>query len=120
MNQEQLLEAILDKTAHVRGGIDAQDMNIVHNALDERDKLIAMYAQKKFGPARGKCAELAARVKEQDDKNTKSLQALMDDCGEKLFEARRKIKELETGKKATVQYHGATGAGRGRVFDFKQ
>jgi len=120
MNQQELLEAILDKTVHMRGGISAQDIDMVLNALDEREKLIEMYAQKKFAPPNSKCAELAARIKEHDKQNSKDLQKLMDDASEKVFEARREIKKLGTGRKATVQYHGAAGAGRGGVLDFKQ
>jgi len=121
MNQEQFLQAILDKTSHVRGGIQARDMDIVHNALDERDTLISEYAKKKFSPAnKGKCGELAERIKALDEQNQKSLKVLMDEASEKIFEARREMKALETGKKAATVYHGAQNAGRGGVLDFKQ
>ena len=96
-------------------------MDIVHNALDEREALIGEYAKKKFGPAnRGKCSELADRIKKLDEQNNKSLKVLMDGANEKIFEARRELKALETGKKATTVYHGAQNAGRGGVLDFKQ
>ncbi|MCL2689103.1 MAG: hypothetical protein FWE57_04565 [Chitinispirillia bacterium] len=121
VNQEQFLQAILEKTSHVHGGIEAQDMDIVHNALDEREDLISQYAKKKFGPAnKGKCAELADRVKALDAQNSKLLKVLMDDASEKIFEARRELKALETGKKATKQYRGTQNAGHGEVLDFKQ
>jgi len=118
MTQQQLLEAILDKTNHVRAGIAAQDMDIVANALDEREGLIAEYADKKFGVAAGVCAVIASQIAKLDAANNRSLKTMMDDCNEKVFEARRKIKELKTGQKATIRYHGAEGANRGRVFDF--
>ena len=121
MNQEQFLQAILDKTSHVRGGIEAQDMDIVNSALDERETLINDYAKKKFGPANsGKCGQLAERITALDEQNSKALKVLMDSASEKIYEARREIKALETGKKATTQYHGAQNAGRGGVLDFKQ
>lgn len=120
MNQEQFLQAILEKTSHVRGGVEAQDMDIVHNALDERDELISEYAKKKFAPVKGKCKQLADSIKVLDEQINKSLKVLMDDASEKIFEARREMKALETGKKATKQYRGAQNAGRGDVLDFKQ
>jgi hypothetical protein len=55
-----------------------------------------------------------------DAANDKDLKAMMDECNGSLLEARRKIKELQTGKKATNQYHGAAAANRGAVFDFKR
>ena len=96
-------------------------MDIVNRALDEREELIGEYAKKKFGPAnKGKCGQLAERITLLDGQNQKSLKVLMDDASEKLFEARREIKALETGKKATKQYHGVQNAGRGGNLDFKQ
>ena len=119
MTQQELLEAILDKTNHVRSGIASQDMDIVSNALDEREELIVEYAERKFGPVSGKCSLIAAQIAKIDAENNQNLKAQMDECNEKVFEARRKIKELQTGKKATTQYHGASGGGhRGQVFDF--
>jgi len=118
MTQQQLLEAILDKTDHVRGGIAAHDMDIVTNALDEREALIARYAEGKFGPVTGVCSNIASQIAKMDAENNKNLKTMMDECNEKVFEARRKLKELQTGKKATVQYHGASGGNRGQVFDF--
>jgi len=118
MTQQQLLEAVLDKTDHVRGGIAVQDMDIVSNALDEREELITEYAEKKFGPVTGVCSHIASQIARLDAENSKGLKAMMDECNEKVFEARRKVKELQTGKKATVQYHGAADGNRGRVFDF--
>jgi hypothetical protein len=119
MTQQQLLTAILDKTTHIRGGLSAQDIDTVINALNERDELIAAYGKAKFPPPSGECAKIAAKITEMDVENNHNLKAQMDDCNEKLFEARRKIKELQTGKKAAGQYHGVAGANRGAVFDFK-
>ena len=119
MTQHQLLTAILEKTAHIRGGLSAQDIDTVVNALGEREGLIAAYGEAKFPAPCGECAEIAAKITAMDAENNRSLKAQMDDCSEKLFEARRKIKELQTGKKAAGQYHGAAGANRGAVFDFK-
>ncbi|MDR0305277.1 MAG: hypothetical protein LBI42_00400 [Chitinispirillales bacterium] len=119
MNQQELLEAILDRTVYVRGGINAKDMDIVDNALSEREELIYMYGKKNFGPVKGKCAELAAKINEIDTQNSKSLALQMDEASEKLFEARRKIKELTTGKKATTQYYGGAGIRQGNALDFK-
>jgi len=118
MTQRQLLEAIFDKTSHIRGGIAAQDVDMVINALDEREEFIAAYRDAKFARASGECAAISAKISAMDSENSKGLQAMMDDCGEKLFEARRKIKELQNGKKATAQYHGVADGNRGAVFDF--
>jgi hypothetical protein len=118
MTQQELLEAILDKTNHVRGGISSRDMDIVSNALDEREGLIVEYAERKFGPVSGLCAQIANAIAKIDAENNKNLKAQMDECSEQLFEARRKVKELQTGKKATTQYHGASDGHRGQVFDF--
>lgn len=120
MDQKQLLTAILDKTTHIRGGLEAQDIDIVAGALDERGELIAAYIRSNFGPPVGENAAIISRISAMDVENNRVLKALMDDCGDKLFEARRKIKELQTGKKAAGQYHGVAGANQGAVFDFKQ
>jgi hypothetical protein len=120
MTQQQILEAILDKTAHIRGGIAAGDIDIVAGALDERETLIADYGNGGFGPPSGECAIIASRIAEMDAENSRGLKKMMDECGDKLFEARRKIRELQTGKKAAGQYHGAANANRGAVFDFKK
>jgi hypothetical protein len=119
MTQLQLLTAILDKTTHIRGGLSAQDIDTVITALGEREELIEDYRNGKFPRPSGECAKIAAKITEMDEENNRNLKALMDDCSEKLFEARRKIKELQTGKKAAGQYHGTAGANRGAVFDFK-
>jgi hypothetical protein len=120
MTQFQLLTAIFDKTSHIRGGIVARDVEIVINALDEREGLIAAYDRGNFGPITGECVKVADDIATMDGENHRGLKEMMDECGEKLFEARRKIRELQTGKKATHQYHGTAGANRGAVFDFKQ
>ncbi|MDR3013260.1 MAG: hypothetical protein LBU70_08635 [Chitinispirillales bacterium] len=121
MTKAQLLQAILDKTVHVRAGIDAEDIDRVINALDERESLIAMYDEKKHGgPTTSDSAPIAAQIMQLNADNQRDLKKLMDECNEKVFEARRKIKELQAGKKATVQYHGAASANYGSVFDFKQ
>jgi hypothetical protein len=116
--QLQLLTAILDKTTHIRGGLAAKDIDIVSGALDERGELIAAYIRSNFGPPTGECAALTTKISEMDVENNRVLKAMMDECSDGLFEARRKIKELQTGKKAAGQYHGATDANRGAVFDF--
>jgi len=116
-----MLSEILDKTTHIRGGLAAKDMDIVIGALDERGELIAAYLRADFGPPAGECAAITAKISGMDAENNRVLKALMDECNEGLFEARRKIKELQTGKKATGQYHGAVGGGSsGAVFDFKR
>ncbi len=121
MNQQkELLTAILDKTTHIRGGLAAKDIDIVSGALDERGELIAAYLRSNFGPPMGECASITTKIAEMDVENNRVLKAMMDECNESLFEARRKIKELQTGKKAAGQYHGATEANRGAVFDFKR
>jgi hypothetical protein len=121
MNQQQLLTSILDKTTHIRGGLAAGDIDIVAGALDERGELINEYIRSNFGPPVGDCARITAKISEMDLQNNRALKAMMNECGEKLFEARRKIKELQVGKKATGQYHGATGGNQqGVVFDFKR
>jgi Mg2+ and Co2+ transporter CorA len=121
MNQQQLLEAILEKTSHVRNGIKDRDMDIVENALDEREALIAQYSVSGFGvPPHGECSRIVTQIMELNTENNRVLKSLMDECNEKVFEARREIKKLKTGKQATHQYHGAVGAGRGGVFDFKK
>jgi hypothetical protein len=120
MNQKQLLDAILDKTSHIRGGIASQDADIVINAIDEREDLIAAYIGGNFGPLTGECLKIAGDIASMDCENTAGFKKMMDECEEKLFEARRKIKELQAGKKAANQYHGVAGANRGAVFDFKQ
>jgi len=121
MTQQQLLEAILDKTAHIRGGIVSGDIDIVANALDEREALISNYAGGGFSAPAGEAAIVASRIAEMDVENSQGLKKMMDECGEKLFEARRKIKELQTGKKAAGQYQGAaSGGNRGAVLDFKK
>jgi hypothetical protein len=120
--QQQLLTAILDKTAHIRGGLAAKDIDIVTGALDERGELIASYIRSNFGPPVGECASIISKISEMDLENNRNLKAMMDECNDGLFEARRKIKELQTGKKATGQYYGggATDTNRGAVFDFKR
>jgi len=120
--QQQLLSAILDKTTHIRGGLAANDIDIVSGALDERGELIAAYIRSNFGPPAGECAAITAKISEMDLENNRVLKAMMDECNEGLFEARRKIKELQTGKKAAGQYHGGAVAGgnSGAVFDFKR
>jgi len=118
--QRQLLTAILDKTTHIRGGLAAKDIDIVDSALNERGELISAYIRSNFGPPKGECAAITAKISEMDVENNKALKSMMDECNEGLFEARRKIKELQTGKKAAGQYHGATEANRGAVFDFKR
>jgi len=120
MTQMQMLMAIFDKTGHVRGGIVSQDVDIVVNALDEREALIASYLRGNYGPLSADCMKVAKDIASMDEENSSGLKKMMDECGEKLFEARRKIKELQTGKKAAHQYHGVAGANRGAVFDFKQ
>ncbi|MDR2578548.1 MAG: hypothetical protein LBC70_07055 [Chitinispirillales bacterium] len=118
MTQLKLLESILDKTSHIRGGLAARDMDIVETAIGERDDLIASYAGGKFGALSAECAKIAAQITAMDAENQCALKAQMDECNESLFEARRKIKELQTGKKATNQYYGAAASNRGAVFDF--
>jgi len=120
MTQRQFLTEILDKTSHIRGGITMQDVDTVVNAIDEREELIAAYLRANFGPLDGDCMRIARQIAALDEENTAGLKKMMDECQEKVFEARRKIKELQTGKKATHQYHGAAGSNRGAVFDFKQ
>ena len=120
MSQRQLLEAIFDKTSHIRGGIVSEDVDIVVNAIDEREELIALYIRGDFGPLTGECLRIAREIASLDNENNAGFKKMMDECEEKLFEARRKIKELQTGKKAANQYHGAAGANRGAAFDFKQ
>jgi hypothetical protein len=118
--QQQLLTAILDKTTHIRGGLAAKDIDIVTGALEERGELIAAYLRSNFGPPTGECAVITAKISELDVENNRALKAMMDECNEGLFEARRKIKELQTGKKAAGQYHGVSRANSGAVFDFKR
>jgi hypothetical protein len=118
--QQQLLEAILDKTSHVRNGLAAKDMDIVVCALNEREDLISRYSKSNFGALNAECAKIAYKISDMNAENSKNLKALMDECQESLMEARRKIQELKTGKKATHQYHGAASANRGAVFDFKR
>jgi len=117
--QKQLLSEILDKTTHIRGGLAAKDIDIVAGALDEREELIAAYLRADFGPFVGECAAITAKISAMDVENNRVLKAMMDECSEGLFEARRKIKELQTGKKAAGQYHGGASGGSGAVFDFK-
>jgi len=118
--QQQLLTAIFDKTTHIRGGLTARDIDIVVGALDEREELIKAYIRGNFGPPTGECAKITAKISEMDVENNRVLKAMMDECGEKLFEARRKIKELQVGKKAAGQYHGVADVNHGAVFDFKR
>ncbi|MDR2693837.1 MAG: hypothetical protein LBB74_06440 [Chitinispirillales bacterium] len=118
--QQQLLTEILDKTTHIRGGLAAKDIDIVDGALSERGELISAYIRANFGPPAGECAALTSKISEMDLENNRVLKAMMDECSEGLFEARRKIKELQTGKKAAGQYHGAAQSNSGAVFDFKR
>ena len=120
MSQKQVLDAIFDKTAHIRGGLAAMDMDIVINALDERETLIASYISGNYAPLSGECAQVASRIAQLDRENTDNLKKMMDECNEKVLEARRKIKELQTGKKAATQYHGGGVAVRSSALDFKQ
>jgi predicted HicB family RNase H-like nuclease len=120
MTKLQHLNAILDKTVHIRNGLNAEDMDIVVNALDEREDLIAAFINKNFGGFTGECAPVAAKIMEMNAENERDLKKMMDACNEKVLEARRKIKELQTGKKATNQYHGAVAANYGAAFDFKR
>jgi len=120
IQQKQLLEAILDKTSHIRGGIATQDAEIVINAIDEREELIASYIRGNFGPMTGECMKIAREIAAMDEENTLGFRKMMNACQEKVFEARRKIKELQSGKKVTNQYYGVAGANRGAVFDFKR
>jgi hypothetical protein len=121
MTQQQMLSAIFDKTTHIRGGLAANDIDIIAGALDERGELIGKYIGSDFGPPAGECAKIIAKISELDLENNRALKVMMDDCGEKLKEARRKIKELQVGKKAAGQYHGApSGGNQGAVFDFKR
>ena len=120
MTKRQFLQAILDKTEHVRGGIEAENIDMVMNALDEREELIAAYVKKNLGGFTGEYAPIAARIMQMNAENERDLKRQMDVCNEKILEARRKVKELQTGKKAANQYHGVAAANYGAVFDFKR
>jgi CTP:molybdopterin cytidylyltransferase MocA len=116
-----MLSEIFDKTTHIRGGLAANDIDIVAGALDERGELIGAYIRSDFGPPAGECARVIAKISELDFENNRALKAMMDECGDKLKEARRKIKELQVGKKAAGQYQGgASGGNRGAVFDLER
>ena len=120
MTKIQHLQAILDKTVHIRGGLKSEDLDMVINALDEREALIAAYLDNNLGGFTGECASIAAQIMQLNADNEADLKRLMGECQESLLEARRKIKELQAGKKATKQYHGTAAANHGAVFDLKK
>jgi len=115
----ECLEAILEKTAHVNGGLKALDMDIVEKALQEREALISSLGSSPSLSSDNECQRLARQIQLLDTENRTLLSGAMAQCSEDMSETRRRIMELETGKKAAEQYQNPAGIARGAVFDLK-
>lgn len=120
MTSKEYLEAVLEKTVHINGGIKAGDMDIVSKALESREELIKSFGQNKINTSDPALLQTAQKIQSLDEENRRILKDSMKSCESEMFEVRRRLMEVETGKKATEQYHLAGGRSRGAVFDLKR
>lgn len=119
LSRRECLEAILEKTVHVNGGLKALDMDIVEKALQEREELIASLDQSPLLSSDSECQRIVRKIQLLDGENHALLSKAMKLCSDDMSETRRRIMELETGKKAAEQYQNPSGSPRGAVFDLK-
>ncbi|MFP4014996.1 MAG: hypothetical protein ACLFVQ_12995 [Chitinispirillaceae bacterium] len=120
MTVKEYLEAVLEKTVHINGGIKAGDMDIVLKALGAREEMIESFGQNRINTSDPVLLQIAQKIQSVDGENRRLLRDSMKSCESEMFEVRRRLMEVETGKKAAEQYHLAGGGSRGAMFDLKR
>ncbi|MFP4242074.1 MAG: hypothetical protein ACLFQB_07565 [Chitinispirillaceae bacterium] len=120
MTSEEYLKAVLENTIHINGGIKAGDMDIVLKAIQAKEELLTSFGQTKIDVSDPVLSQIAQQIRFLDKENRCLLTESRKKCESDMFEVKRRVMELETGKKAAEQYHFPTGRPRGAKFDMKR
>lgn len=120
ISAESILSAYMEKTVVISNAIQAEDIEIVLNQLEEREDLIKLWNTNKNSFSVETFKNQLEAIKKLDDQNQVALDQLWDKIEKQQAETKRRSQQVEHGKTAVNKYNAPYGTIGGNGFDQKR
>lgn len=117
---ESILSAYMEKTVVISNAIQAEDIEIVLNQLEEREDLIKLWNTNKNSFSVETFSNQLEAIKKLDEQNQVALDQLWDKIEKQQAETKRRSQQVEHGKTAVNKYNAPYGTIGGNGFDQKR